>query len=116
MITVTNKDVTRFRGDTITESFFVLNNSIPFDIAGCTFKWTLNTLRAPIDIAAQVLQLINVATPATDLIGQINFNLSAVQADLPIGRYFYDVEMTYPNGAIQTIFTGRLNIRQDITK
>jgi hypothetical protein len=118
MIISKSKSITRFRGDTIPETFFVVDSlGSVYDITNHAFNLTLNTLRNPPNETTQVLQLLEqTPTPTEAAQGQVNFAPSTIQADLPIGRYYYDVQMTYPTGAIQTIFTGTITIRQDITK
>jgi hypothetical protein len=118
MIIAKTKAITRFRGDTIPETFFVTDSTgAVYDITNHAFKFTLNTLRNPPDITTQVLQLTeSTLVPAEALLGQVNFAPTVIQANLPIGRYYYDVQMTYPTSEIQTIFTGTITIRQDITK
>jgi hypothetical protein len=118
MIKVSNKTITRFRGDTIPETFFVVDSAgAIYDITNHAFKLTLNTLRNPPNASTQILQLSEATMiPADALLGKVNFAPTVAQADLPIGRYYYDVQMMYPNSDIQTIFTGTITIRQDITK
>jgi hypothetical protein len=118
MIIAKTKAITRFRGDTIPETFFVTNaNGSVYDITNHAFKFTLNTLRNPPDTSTQVLQLMeSTMIPAEATQGQVNFAPTVAQANLPIGRYYYDVQMMYPTSDIQTIFTGTITIRQDITK
>jgi hypothetical protein len=118
MIVVKSREITRFRGDTVPESFYVkTSDGLNYDITGCAFKLTLNTLRNPPDTSTQILQLFETTlVPAEAVQGIVNFAPTALQADLPIGKYYYDIQMTYPTGDIQTIYTGRVTIRQDITK
>jgi hypothetical protein len=118
MIIAKTKVITRFRGDTVPETFFVTDEAgAAYDITNHAFKFTLNTLRNPPDTSTQILQLLEITVPPADaVLGKASFAPTAIQADLPIGRYYYDVQMTYPMGELQTIFTGTITIRQDITK
>lgn len=107
--------ITRFRGDTVADIFVIKNSTgAAVDITGCSFKFTLNTLKAPIDALAQVYQLNGTILDAPA--GKVSFSPSAVQADRTPGKYYYDVQMTDAGGVITTIVLDSYTYVQDITK
>src|SRR5690349_17454759 len=38
------------------------------------------------------------------------FNISTV---LPVGKYYYDIQVTLANGIVQTVIEGKINIKKD---
>lgn len=108
-------NIERFRGDTIPDEFAVVNeNNVAVDITGASFLLTINTLKTPANTATQVLQLVGTLTNPTG--GVVQFAPTALEADLPIKKYYYDVQMNTVSGDIHTIAYGTYEIVQDITK
>lgn len=106
-------NVTRKRGDTDPDVFTVSKGRTPTNLAGCSFKLTVNTLKEPVDNSTEVYQLVGIITdPAS---GQVTFRPTAEQAD-QVGYFYYDIQMVDSYGDIQTVVEGNYVYRQDITK
>lgn len=106
-------NVTRKRGDTDPDVLIVSKNRVPINLAGCSFKLTLNTLKEPVDETTQVYQLVGIITaPAS---GQVIFRPTPEQAN-QVGYFYYDVQMVDSYGDTQTILEGTYRYVQDITK
>lgn len=114
MSCLANTDLCRVRGDTTPILITLTTDGVtPINITGNSFLLTVDPSSAPPDNTTLALQLTGVIVngPA----GQVSFTPSALQANLPIGVLYYDIQWT--NGAvIRTIMRGSLEIQQDITK
>lgn len=104
-------NVTRKRGDTVPDVFTVSKGRTPANIAGCTFKLTLDTRKSPTDSTTQVYQLVGTVSA----LGKVSFKPTALQAD-KVGYFYYDIEMVDSYGDTQTILEGTYTYTQDITK
>lgn len=107
--------IERYRGDTFANVFQVKDSlGDPVDITSYTFKLTVSSLRSPGDDSTQLFQLTGVLVQP--LSGTVKFAPNGTQANQLPGTYYYDIQMTDSEGAIQTIAAGKYIIRQDITK
>lgn len=106
-------NVTRKRGDTDPDVFIVSKNRVPTNLAGCSFKLSVNTLKEPVDTSTEVYQLIGIITdPAS---GKVSFRPTAEQAN-QVGYFYYDIQMVDSYGDTQTVVEGTYKYEQDITK
>jgi len=107
--------IERYRGDTYANIFQIKDsNGDPIDITNYTFKMTVNTERYPQDETTQLYQVVGVLV--SPLSGTVKFAPNSTQADQDPGTYYFDVQMTDDQGAIQTVAVGKLRFYQDITK
>lgn len=102
-------NITRYRGDTAPDLF-----SLPIDITNYTFRMTVDTLQNPPDDTTALFEVVGTITDAAA--GEFEFEPTAMQTDLPIGTYYYDVEYTDAAGRIKTVAKGKYKIIQDISK
>lgn len=104
------------RGDTLKLDFLynVTNSNAPLNLTNCTARLHLRFLRTD--------ALIINATTENDLLtiepelGLIHLKVSASELiDAPIGKYSFDLELTFPDGDVLSSETGVLEIIKDIT-
>jgi hypothetical protein len=106
--------ITRYRGDTAPDQFTIKRDNAAVNIAGCSFKLTVNSEKDPTNSLSQLFSLTGSITSAP--LGYVEFAPNATQADQLPGRYYYDVQMTDASGAIRTVSKGSYRFLQDITK
>ena len=106
--------ITRFRGDTRPIQGFARLNGGVLPVTGCTFLLTVDPSKAPTDATANLFSLAGTIVDA--LTGELEFQITALQADQTPGKYWFDIEMTDATGYIQTIEHDRFVFTQDITK
>lgn len=87
----------------------------PIDITGYTFKLTVNSEKKPADDSNQIWQLDGDldADPTT---GRVVFDITDTQTDIPVRKYYYDIQMTTAGGDVRTIAKDVFEITMDITK
>lgn len=103
--------VRRFRGDTHTQRFTVLDtNKNPIDITGWTFALTIDPDRSPTSADNNVG--VFAGTIADGPNGVVDFDPTGV----PAGDYWFDLQGTDTAGRIRTIAKDRWFVEQDITK
>jgi hypothetical protein len=102
-----------YKGDTFEAiTFTIKENGIGIDLTGSDirvdFKKNGNTgsLQESISVGAGIT--INNA------IGGV-FTLDSFVNNWSVGKYFYDAEITFADGTVNTYFKGSLSINQDIT-
>jgi len=90
-------------------------NGVPIDVTGCSFKLTVNSSKIPTDETSQIFQVVGVLdfVPST---GKVYFTPSTANTNQPPAKYYYDIQMTSPNGNIRTLVKDEFKITQDITK
>jgi len=107
--------ITRYRGDTISDEFTVQSpGGGTVNIAGFTFRMTIDKLQNPPDATTKLLEIVGTITDAAN--GVVEFAWDAVGADQPPGGYYYDIEMTDASSKVQTLTVGRYTFVQDISK
>lgn len=115
MADIDGPQIERKRGDTAPDVVNVrdADDGGPLDITGFSYTLTVSEFRAP----TTEPPLVTVAGTVTDSInGRVEFNWSALQANLPPGKFFYDVQQVDVSSRIKTIAKGKYVIHQDITK
>ena len=113
MIPATADYSAHVRGDTINERIFTLTKTVnevenPIDLTGCEIKadFTLQSSTTKKELGAGIT-LINA------LQGQ--FKIDSFSLDR-IGKWEYDVEITFPSGLVKTWIKGKILIEDDVTK
>lgn len=109
-----NTVITRKRGDTYPEQITVVDEDTgeALDIAGASFKLTVNSDQNPTDETTQLFQIVGAIVVAAD--GTVKFTPTAGNAAV-VGNNYFDVEMT-SSGEVTTVMAGSWNVGQDITK
>ena len=83
---------------------------------------TVNTIKDPnLNVSPQTgVQIFQASgipnSPATDAILRFDFAAFDASPDIEPGNYFYDVQVTGPDGEISTPLIGKFIVKQDITK
>ncbi len=107
----------RKRGDSFPDEFILFTDAAkttPLDITGFSFILTVDPEEAPADASNNLFAVTGTITDGPN--GKVEFAPTAVQADVTIQTYFYDIQMTDGGGKIRTIVVGDYDITQDITK
>lgn len=117
MPATTKLNLVRRRGDTWPDTFVCYqdkNNGVFLDITnGYTFVMTVATTPFPEDAAGVVFTVTGVIDTGID--GEVKFTPTAGNVASP-GSYYYDIQLTGPDGSVWTLYTGRYTIKQDINK
>ena len=102
------------RGDTWNGFKFEITDdqSTPIDVSDVAevhiqFKRNKLDNTATLDYKLSLGEIILVGT---------EFRMTPVLLNIPVGLYFFDVQITYTNGDISTIFGGSINVIQDVTR
>ncbi len=110
-----SRNVVRKRGDTKAHAITVRDgDDVGVDITGATFRLVVDPSSAPPDNTNNLFDIVGTITDAPA--GKVRFPFSAPQADQTPQIYFYEIEMTEPNGEISTLMFGQWEYRQDIAK
>ena len=120
-------DFERRRGDTKDIAIRLTQNGSAIATAvGYSGLLTINTDKAPDigvspEIGSQLFQAVGAPNyPGTDAILRFDFggfDGSASPAfEVPVGNYFYDIQITDPDGEIDTRQIGKFKVVMDITK
>jgi hypothetical protein len=119
----TECDIERRRGDTKDISIRLKDSSGNIlDVTGYSALLTLNTSKAPDPDASpqeglEVFQATGVPnSPGTD--GILRFDMATFGGSpyVPVGTYYYDVQITDAGGEILTPLIGKFKVVQDVTK
>jgi hypothetical protein len=102
------------KGDTYEGTKFTINvNNAPLSLTGAFIKMSLKTnksaVRSDFDLSTTNGRLlITNATAGT-------FQVVPQIIDIPATLYYYDIEITLPNGKVKTYIEGQWKIEQDVT-
>lgn len=103
----------RMRGDTYADRFAITNGGTPVNLAGCTIKMTVCSVRNPTNTSTDLFELTGVVdAPAT---GVVYFFPDASMTNR-VGLFYYDIQLTDANGIIRTLVKDTYTLTQDITK
>lgn len=106
-----------YRGDTaaITLEFVQAEDTDePYVLTGLTLTITANTERNPTTATAELWSVAMTIVSAT--LGTASFTLTAAQADMTPGTYYFDVESVDGSSKIKTLYKGSFIVLQDINK
>jgi hypothetical protein len=113
----------RRRADTKDVAIRLTQDSVAIASAeGYTGLLTINTVKEPNlnvspNIGIQLFQATGTPnSPATDAILRFDFSAFDSSPEIAPGSYFYDVQVTDPDGKISTPLIGKFIVKQDITK
>lgn len=107
-------NITRCRGDDYDLVLVVKNSKAkPVNIFGWTdITMTVDPSSAPADNTTKVSTMTGVLT-TNGLDGSLSI---AIDPAIPVGNYFYDLQITQADGKKRTIARGKYIVEQDITK
>lgn len=113
---MTTINVTRKRGDTrrMIYTIYDQDENVLDITTGYSFLLTADPSKTPTDATNNIFQLTGSILDGPN--GRVMFPITAEQADQTPAVYYYDVQMTDPNGELFTVIDGRFKIVQDITK
>jgi hypothetical protein len=105
-------DITCVSGDSLAISITWKDAlGVPIDFTGCT---ALAQLKLNKDDALPVVVFtVNLGNG----VANISYGLTAAQVlALGVGRWFYDIQITFPDGTVRTYIYGKLKIIQDVSR
>lgn len=102
-----------FRGDTWKRTWTITSGDVPVDFTGASAKLQVRKTREPNDI-----EIILEATIGNGLSfeGDGVIKLFVQTESLLSGKYYFDLEVTFPDGVIKTYEQNTLNLKQDISR
>ena len=108
-------DITRKRGDSYPDQVtFKDSTGAPFNVTGASFLLTIDTQKTPPDATTKVIQIVGTITDAVN--GVVEFQWTPLLADIAIGTYYYDIQMTDASTNVRTFGPWKYVFAQDITK
>ncbi len=103
------------RGDSSSREFQVKDgDGIAINITGFSFIMTIDSRKNPDDALTNQFSITGAISDAVN--GKVTFSPTAVNTDIPIDLYYYDVQMTDGIGEISTLIKALVEIVQDISK
>ena len=109
-----SNDLTIYRGDDKTWTLaFTDSTGTAIDITGYTIYFTVKINSNDIDDNAVITKDITSHTDPTE--GETEIVLTNSDTDLPIKKYWYDIQMKDGSDKITTVLEGRFIVVQDIT-
>ena len=111
----TYKIADHYKGDTFDGVQFTLLNStdnIPINLTGCAIK-----IQFKKSAAYGTLQKEITNTAGITIVDAVNgvFKIDAFLINWSEANYYYDIEITFPNGLVKTYIKGTLAIIRDVT-
>lgn len=108
-------NIFRRRGDTKTYTIRLLQagTTNPVDVTGYTALLTIHSIENPVDNTTEVFQATGAPT-GTPADGKLEFDFSLFTS-VPVGEYFYDIEITVTGGLLDTPILGKFTVEQDRT-
>lgn len=103
------------RGDTWDgiSSITITSNNQPVVLTGAVIKMELREdIDAPVALTLSTTDNTIVVTDAL----QGTFTIPPILINIPFGKYFYDIQITFANGVVKTYIDGTWEITADITK
>lgn len=102
------------QGDTFERNFSVEHpNGTPYNFTGYSLQMQIKSTKQNTISALE----LNSGDEITLSTGQIKILIpSAKMKEIPARGYFYDLQITYPNGVVKTWLSGQFNINQDVTR
>lgn len=109
-----SNNLTLKRGDTWRAVFTWTQGDDPVDLTGCTARLMVRARRA--DELLLDLTSPDGGLTLTPLTGVVTVLATAAQtATLPVGTHVFDLELTYPDGSVQSTETAFLTVLEDVT-
>jgi len=106
-----------YKGDTFNEISFTINKNVsgtvtPVDLTGATIK--IHFRKDPKD---NVFEQMSTIDSTINIFDPTNGKFKIVKhvVDYEACKYYYDIQITYQNGDVQTPIRGNLKVIQDVT-
>jgi hypothetical protein len=100
-----------YEGDTLEMLFNYLTDELPegtpIDMANYSGRCHIRTSIESEEIVEE---------PTVSLVQELRYNIAVVTDTLPVGSYVYDIELTDGGGRVNTPVTGKIKIKQSITR
>ena len=105
----------QYKGDSFSGVTFTLKEGAektPIDLTGASI---LSQFRKK-EVTGAIQETLSIGSGITvgDATGGV-FSFDAFVLDWDTGTFFYDIQITFPNGDVKTYVKGTLNVIQDIT-
>jgi len=103
------------RGDDWSLKLNITSNSVPVDITGYTYTWTLKDNADDADPGA--LQVTSSPSGSAAQAGEVILTANAaVTTNITPQTYIYDVQQVNDTGVVQTLLLGKVKVVKDITR
>lgn len=106
--------ITFFRGDSYPKTITIKKDDQPVNIDGCTALMTVSRDQLPTDDTGQLFQVSGTIDPYPAT-GKVHFTPSPAN-NSEVGNFFYDIQLTTPEGFVRTVVKSTYTVLQDITK
>ena len=106
--------ITFFRGDSYPKTITILKDNQPVNLDGCIVLLTVSREQLPIDDTGRLFQVSGTIDPYPAT-GRVHFTPSPAN-NSEVGNFFYDIQLTTPEGFVRTVVKSTYTVLQDITK
>lgn len=99
------------QGATFNLNFTVATDGTPWNLTGYTFAMQVRRS------ANDANTLLNITSATMTSVGHVSATVSAAtMADVPAGRWVYDIELTSSGGQVTRILEGRFIVKAQVTQ
>jgi hypothetical protein len=111
-------DIEWFRGDAYPINLLIKdkNSGQEIDLTGYFFVMTCDSRKDPPDSSTTMFSVLGTIPDQTTDTGRVIFTPTSLDTDIEPATYYYDIQMTDPDGNVRTIAKYKFKILQDITK
>ena len=104
------KPISIFRGDSLDLDITVLDgDNEPIDLTGATAKFTARTHENSIDYVLE--KNLDIYDPTN---GKMKLVLDSTETNIDVKSYPADIEITFPDGKVKTVWKSTLEIKWDV--
>lgn len=108
-------DMTLYQGDTCSFDVTYAEAGIGQTLAGAVLSAQIRAKKA--DASATAVFVVTADADQVANAGKMKVALDAANSELLSDRrYFWDLEIEWPDGRVQTILAGNVTVTQDVTK
>lgn len=95
----------------------VPNSGTPINFAGCTAKLQFRVGKLDATPVLALTHTSGVFLGNSVVAPNLGFDITAEQSNtLGVGRWFYELQVTFANGFVRTFIGGKAKLRQDTTR
>ena len=99
------------QGATFNLNFRVETNGTPWNLTGYTFAMQVRRS------SSATTTLLNITSATMTSVGHVTATVNATtMADVPAGRWVYDIELTSSGGQVTRILEGRFIVTAEVTQ
>lgn len=102
------------QGDNKDYSLTITSGGAPQDLTGSTLFFTVKRNLSDTDAKAVIHKVITTFDDAPN--GKATISLSNTDTDIPLARYFYDIQLTLPGNFVRTVVKGSFDVSYQVTE